>query len=112
MPKFLGSALTIPAASTTVHAAQKGYVDAADAALSARVAALEAGATTGGTTLAVRSASGPLTASAGDFILADGAGGAFTITLPSVPSTNTSVAVKKVDNSLNLITVVGSDNST
>lgn len=107
MPKFVGSALTIPAASTTVHAVQKGYVDSADAALSARVASLEAGANTGGKTLSVRSASAAIIAAAGDFILADASSGAFTVILPTAPTTNTSVAVKKVDTSLNLVTVVG-----
>lgn len=114
MPKFLGNALTIPVASTTVHAVQKGYVDTADAALSARVATLESssGTTSGGQTLAVRSASSAITAAAGDFLLADGASAAFTVTLPASPATNASVAVKKVDNSLNLITVVGSGSTT
>jgi hypothetical protein len=114
MPKFLGNALTIPAAATPVQAVQRGYVDTADSALSARVAVLEAGGGTGsgGQALAVRSASSAITAAAGDFVLADGAGGAFTVTLPASPATNTSVAVKKVDNTLSLITIVGSAGAT
>lgn len=48
MPKFVGTPLTIPAASTAVHAVQRGYVDAADSALSARVAILESGSGGGG----------------------------------------------------------------
>jgi hypothetical protein len=50
MPKFLGSPLTIPAATSSVHAVARGYVDSADAALSARVATLEAGGGGGGAT--------------------------------------------------------------
>jgi hypothetical protein len=49
MPKFLGNPLDIPAASTTVQAVRKGYVDAADSALAVRLAALEAGGGGGGT---------------------------------------------------------------
>jgi collagen triple helix repeat protein len=112
MPKFLGNALDIPAGITSVQAVRKGYVDSADAALSARVAVLEAGGTGGGQTLAVRSASSAITAAAGDFVLADATANPFTVTLPASPTTNASVAVKKVDNSLNLVTVVGSGGST
>lgn len=48
MPKFLGNALDIPAGVTTVQAVRKGYVDSADTALAARIAALEAGGGGGG----------------------------------------------------------------
>jgi hypothetical protein len=114
MPKFLGNALTIPPATASGQAVQRGYVDSADSALSARVAVLESGGGGGGggQSLAVRSASSAITAAAGDFVLADAAGAAFTVTLPASPATNTSVAVKKVDTSLNLVTVVGDGSST
>jgi len=107
--KFLGTALDIPAATTASQAVRKGYVDSADAALSARVAVLEGG---GGQTLAVRSVNVAATAAVGDFILADASSAALTITLPATPATNTSVAIKKVDASLNLVTVVGSSGAT
>lgn len=119
MPKFLGNALDIPAAVTSVQAVRKGYVDTADAALSARIATLESGGGggnggggNGGQSLAVRSASSAITANTGDFVLADASGASFTVTLPAAPATNTSVAVKKVDTSLNLVTVVGFGTST
>lgn len=41
------------------------------------------------------------------FVLADASGGAFTVTLPEDPDVNTRVAVKKIDNSINIVTVVG-----
>lgn len=112
MPKVLGSALDIPAAVTAAQAVRKGYVDSADVALAARVAALEAGGggggqPTGGQTLSVRSVTSSVTAAAGDFILADATSGALTVTLPNAPPANTSVAAKKVDNGDNLVTVVG-----
>lgn len=112
MVKFLGPSLDIPAGTTANNAVRKSYVDSADTALSARVTVLEAGGTGSGQTLAVRSVSTATTVDPGDFVLADASGGTFTVTLPSNPDVNTSVAVKKIDNSLNLVTVVGQNAST
>ncbi len=111
MAKFLGAPLDIPAATAGTHAVRKQYVDNADAALAARLGVLEAGGSGGGQSLKVRATTQAITAAAGDFVLADAALGSLVITLPASPATNTSVAVKKVDNSLNLVVVAGAGSS-
>src|SRR4051812_30286484 len=109
MVKFLGSALDIPPAVTLTEAVQRGYVDNADGALSDRVGVLESGGGAGGSSLnfSAREVSGPTTALVGDFILADSTSGSLTVTLPRNPPPNSCLGVKKVDDSLNHVTVVG-----
>src|SRR4051794_1648088 len=100
MVQFLGSPLEIPAAVLATHATRREYVDAADNSLATRIAALEAGAGTGGAGsggLIIRDVNGPASAFVGDFILADATNGAFTVTLPNIPAVNSLVGVKKVD---------------
>jgi len=58
----------------------------------------------GGIFTAVTTQTADYTASDGDVVLADASGGAITITLPS-PSENAWVQVKKIDSSLNKVTV-------
>lgn len=115
MVKFLGTALDIPAATSATQAVRKAYVDSGDAALAARIATLETDGTggqpTGGQTLSIRPVSTSVTAVAGDFVLVDAASADLTITLPAAPPANTSVAVKKVDLSDHLVTVVGAGTS-
>lgn len=109
MPRFLGSALDIPAGSTATQAVRKSYVDSADSALSARVATLE---NNSGTTLKTRTTSANLTAAAGDYVLVDASGADVTITLPNTPAKDSPVGVKKVDSGTNLVTVVGQGGAT
>ena len=52
------------------------------------------------------------TALANDYIEADATSAAFTVTLPSAPLAGTQVAVKKIDASANIVTVVGQDSTT
>lgn len=110
MVKFVGAPLDIPTATASTHAVRKDYVDAADTALAGRVTTLESGS--GGQSFAVRAVSTTTTANVGDFVLANAASAAFTVTLPSNPGVNKAVAVKKVDSSTNLVTVVGAGGST
>jgi hypothetical protein len=49
------------------------------------------------------------TAVAGDIVLANANGGAFTVTLPASPTTGCVVVVKKVDSSTNRVTIASTD---
>ena len=57
--------------------------------------------------LSVKSKTSGYTAVAGDVVLANASGGAFSITLPLNPSTGSFVIIKKVDASINAVTVNG-----
>lgn len=110
MPRFLGTALDIPAATTDLQAVRKDYVDTRDQVLATRIATLETAAgnmPSGGQTLTTRTTDVDVTADTGDFVLADARTAAIRVILPDRPDANTAVAVKKVDNSLNLVFVVG-----
>lgn len=112
MVQFLGKPLEIPAALTNAQAVRKFYVDTADQLLADRITALESGGGAGGSGLDTTMASANYTAGVSDFVLADATGGPFTVTLPANPPANTIVAVKKVDNTTNLVTIVGTSPAT
>lgn len=105
--KYLGGPLEIPQAATGTQAVRKQYVDAANTALSNRVGALEStsGSASGLQTVSKTAA---YTATANQLVLADATSAAFTVTLPASPAANTIVAVKKIDNGGNAVTVAPS----
>jgi len=71
------------------------------------------GALISGNTFKTTSQSTTYTASAGDFILADASGGAFTITLPAATSnTDAIIAIKKIDSSGLAVTIDGNGSET
>lgn len=107
MVKFLGSPLEIPDALTTTQAVRKAVTDA----LATRVTSLESSsASSAGFTVVTKTAA--YTAVASNFVLANATSAAFTVTLPSGPTTGTRVAVKKIDTTTNSVTVVGSNSTT
>jgi hypothetical protein len=106
MVKFVGAPLEIPDALTSVQAVRKQVTDG----LNTRVTALETSVANTGWTFVSKTAA--YTAVANNFVLATATSGGFTVTLPASPTTNTVVAVKKVDTSANLVTVVGSGATT
>lgn len=102
--KFLGNPLEIPAALNNTQAVRKIYVDAGDTALGDRITALENGGASG-SGLGTKTVSAAYTAEISEFVLADATATAFTVTLPDNPPADTIVAVKKIDNSTNMVTV-------
>jgi len=63
-------------------------------------------------TSSFRSVTTTATAAAGEFVEADMTGGAFTVTLPTSPPVGALVAVKKIDVSVNTLTIVPSGGGT
>ncbi len=108
--KFLGTAVEIPAATAPHHAVQKLELDLLDQ----RVTDIETNGVGGSgdaVSLKVRPVTADVTAAAADFILADATAAPILVTLPAAPALNASVAVKKTDNSLNLVIVEGDGSS-
>src|ERR1041384_1412618 len=103
MPKFLGSPLEIPVAASTTQAVRKSYVDAGDAALGSRVAALEAAGPAGSgssglTPVHIQSASQTsYTAAPGEYVYVEANVADVTVTLPDDAATGSVITVKKVD---------------
>lgn len=92
--KQLGTATSAPTDTAT-----KIYVDTAISAITAS-AALAAGNLTA---TSVKTAN--YTASASEIVSGNASGGAFAVTLPPNPADNTRIVVKKIDSSLNAVTV-------
>lgn len=94
MTKFLGDPVTIPAATSSVHAVQRGYVDAADTALGSRVTTLES--TSGSGKLTPVAVTADYTAHVGDLVVAviQNDNQTLTVTLPSSPNAGDRVGIK------------------
>lgn len=65
-----------------------------------------------GSALAVTVKTAAYTAAVNDLVLCNATGAAFTVTLPASPAANAVVAVKKIDTTTNIVTVVGSGGTT
>jgi hypothetical protein len=90
----------------------RGYRISATAPTSGQMLAWDGTAYTpttpsGGSTYTVRTQTTTYTSRAGDVILADATGGAFTVTLPVATGVTVSITVKKIDASANAVTIDG-----
>ncbi len=65
----------------------------------------DTGASGSGSTTTIVSKTAAYTAAVNDFVLANASSGTFTVTLPATPATGSTVTVKKVDSSINVVTV-------
>ena len=88
------------APSSPTDAATKTYVDTAISGAISTTAALSAGNLTA---TSVKTAN--YTAAASEIVPCNATGGAFTVTLPANPTDNTRIVVKKIDSSVNAVTV-------
>jgi hypothetical protein len=98
--KTFNAAPVVPTPTLGSHAANKSYVDS-----------LATGSPTNSHNIAVKTSSYTLTTS-DEFILANAASGAITITLPTAASNSCLYTIKKVDSSINIVTLATTSGQT
>lgn len=116
MPKFVGNPLDIPGAVSATHAVRKQYVDAADAALGARVASLESngggGGGVGGLTPVFQFGTA-YTANIGELVFFYPTAASSSVTFPSGVADGDQIGVRHVNfvgDDANVITLTGDFN--